>query len=193
MGNLFKIFAVFGIAATIITIIQFISPNLREQLLKYISRIRRVRFKPKWDFKKIDYLIEKAQNITILQTWIPSLNRDIASWEKTSENCNFKILLISENLIKKRIKCRGHKTDYLKKNIERLMAFDKRNIELRLYDAIPFGPVYIIDDDIFWGIYLSNRCSMDGPMFFTKKNTELGELIYKSVASLWEIGEEVNI
>ncbi len=127
MENLVKIFAALGIVATIITIIQFISPDLREQLLKHISRIRRVKFKPKWDFEKIDHLMEKAQNITILQTWIPSLNRDIASWERTSENCNFKILLISEELIKKRIKCRGHKTDYLKNNIERLTAFNKRN------------------------------------------------------------------
>jgi len=145
-----------------------------------------------WDTKELNCKISNASSVTILQTWIPSLHVDVISWELAKDIKEFKVLLIDEELIPFRLKERSHDENQVKSNIKRLKSSNINNLEIRCYSVIPFGPVYIIDDDIYWGIYLSNTCSMHGPRFRTNKHTEMGRLIELSVNKIWNNASKVN-
>jgi hypothetical protein len=59
---------------------------------------------------------------------------------------------------------------------------DTVDLEVRLYDFLPFGPIYKIGDEVmFVGLYLSNASSVHGPMIEIRK---------KRCPDLWHVFEE---
>jgi len=184
------IFAFVGIVATILQVSEFVVPDIRDRLIRFLLRAQKVSYRDGWNSDYLNQRISKAnKNVTILQTWIPTLNKDIGHWRKISSGVNFRIMLLDEKLISARLKCREHDNSLTQNNLENLSYLKKTNpkldLEVRFYYAIPFGPVYIIDDEIFWGIYLANECSMQGPMFRSHKDSRVGQLITQSIESLW--------
>lgn len=81
-------------------------------------------------------------------------------------------------------------------NIDLVRKFNDRSdvkIELRHYDVLPFGPVYIVDDTIYWGIYIANDDSMTGPQFVCSRRSPVGKMIEASLNAIWDSASPDNL
>lgn len=189
-----QVFAIVGIIASIVTLLQFIFPRIAEKFSVWFSdRSRQAWYSRGWKLGEIDDAIVKAEHVLILQTWIPTLNRDVAAWRNSKPSTEFRILLLDPSLALNRLACREHDQDLIEKNINILKTMRERNISVRQYKSLPFGPVYIVDNVIYWGVYTSDRCSMEGPMFKVDRRSWLGLKIESSVLRIWERAKIVHI
>lgn len=178
-----------GLVAGLMTIAQTLMPELVPNFLTVVrNRKRSVGFITRWRMHQLEVAIEDAENVFILQTWFPNLNRQSPVWERASKSPNFKILLLDKSLVDSRLACRSHNENMVENNINIIKTLNV-NISTKLYKVIPFGPVYIIDDIIYWGIFTAHSCSMDGPMFKTHRSTWIGSKIEDSLKAIWASSE----
>lgn len=180
-----------GVVATLLQIAQFLWPDIREKTIRFLSYSNKLPYTIGWNIDILNENIVKARkNVIIVQTWLPTLNMDIGHWRNVPSHVTFQVMLLDEKLVPARLRCRERDNSLTQNNLKNFAHMrneePKRDLEVRLYYALPFGPVYIIDDMIFWGIYLSQECSMHGPMFKTHKESMLGQIISNSVYNLWQ-------
>lgn len=179
-----------GVISSLVTILVFAIPDLRNWFLALLIRGHRFN----WD--KIPKHIEKAEHrVFILQTWLPALRLEMPWWKKAlaNQNIEFRVLLLDQKLVPFRLRCREQDSGLLTQNVGDLTKLSqtlnssggKSRFEVRFFSSIPFGPIYIIDDDIYWGIYLSNEDSMMGPVFHNKFKSKLGRQIFNSFEAIW--------
>lgn len=66
---------------------------------------------------------------------------------------------------------------------------ERMDIEIRLYDFMPFGPIYKIGEDvIFFGLYLNDTSSIFGPMIEVRKarSPELWRDLERNLSNGWD-------
>lgn len=155
-----------------------------------------LRGRPTYDWAKVAPHIAKAKNrVLILQTWFPALEVELPRWREAlrEKGLDFRILLADQKLIEYRLRAREPVSSRLIQNIVEIRRFietlgdaTQSKPEVNFYSTLPFGPIYVIDETIYWGIYLAQMDSMDGPLFRTRATTRLGKDIIKSFGRAWE-------
>lgn len=189
-----------GAGITVLSTIAIFFPTLGPRLVakasKMIPGLSLGLSYSNWDdvLKKTQYAQDR---VWILQTWIPHLKKEIEYWGKALErpNMEFRVLLADKSLTPFRVRIRPpHTQSDLAQNIIYLVGLAKmynktsgndHPLEARSYSCIPFGPIYIVDNDIYWGLYLANKCSMMGPAFHCKINSAIGTQIVNSYRDIW--------
>ncbi len=184
---------VFGGIAAALTIISFIAPQVRQKLFESLAMLDGIRFAAPWKQDKIRSEVANAKTeISILQTWIPTINTDLDQWKQLNSSVKrFRVLIAHNSLVDSRISCRtcNPQTD---SNIEAIELYNGNlsnghvHIEFQQYTSLPFGPIYIIDDTVYWGIYISQCDSLAGPQFKCHRDSKIGKLICQSYESIWE-------
>lgn len=186
-----------GGLASLIGIVAFFFPNLGGHLIGIITRLLPG---PNYNWDEILKRSGRAKDrVWILQTWLPHLKAELPYWHDAlkHQKMDFRVLLSSTELIAFRLRCRksGTRSD-LQSNIAHLSdlsyEFNKNKsseekpiLEVRFYSSLPFGPIYIIDDDIYWGLYLADEDSMKGPVYHYPVNSKLGKKILRSYEAMW--------
>jgi broad specificity phosphatase PhoE len=187
----FWITTIIGIIGFVITVMAFLFPDLgRKIVLLFMPG-------PRFNWANIPKEIAHAKRkVYVLQTWLPTLRGAEATFWKQAlshEDIEFRVLLLDQKLVPFRLRCRDKISSNLPQNISDLallaQSFNRPNhkkLQLRFYSCLPFGPIFMIDDDIYWGIYLSDRDSLEGPSFHSKSNSTLGRFILSSYESIWK-------
>jgi len=141
--------------------------------------------------------VGKARHrVWILQTWLPYLRGERPYWTEAlgTPGLDFRVLLLDPNLAWTRTMCRGGISDLIAQNVKDIWVIHKQaqqdhanpaRFSGRFYSCIPFGPIYLIDNDAYWGIYRSDDDSMDGPVFRARLATNLGRQIERSYLAIW--------
>src|SRR5690606_12545949 len=65
---------------------------------------------------------------------------------------------------------------------------DQVRIAARFYSLLPFGPICIIDDYVYWGIFTAHQDALKLPAFRHKTTSRIGREIVKSFNKAWDIG-----
>jgi len=106
---------------------------------------------------------------------------------------------LDQKLVQYRLRCRELVSSLLPQNVSDLTDLanvyniqGKPRLEVRFYSCIPFGPIYIIDDDIYWGLYLADCDSMTGPVYHTRANSKLGRFILNSFEFTWKSASQTT-
>lgn len=55
---------------------------------------------------------------------------------------------------------------------------------------LPFGPIYVIDEEVYWGIYLSHMDSTKGPVFRARADSQIAQDVIASFNTAWEEASE---
>lgn len=151
---------------------------------------------PRYNWGTVPKNIVKAQRrVWVLQTWLPGLRLELPWWREAlrRQNIEFRVLLLDQKLVPSRLRCREPVSSLLTQNVSDLTELSRQfnlvegnpRIEVRFYSCIPFGPIYIVDDEIYWGLYLPDRDSMRGPVFHSLANSKLGQQILTSYEAVW--------
>lgn len=189
MATLLVIIGVTGSLAGIISLLYFMYPPFRRFSRARLPSLLGVKYAIPWTMDDVNRAIEKASDrVSILQTWVPSLNSDIGRWQNTNEKVPFRILLATDSIAEARTKYRQPCIPLNKHNVAVIKNFshgESPRITLRHYDGLPFGPIYIVDDTIYWGIYLSHLDSMLGPQFISSRDSIIGKMIEQSFDKIW--------
>jgi broad specificity phosphatase PhoE len=193
------ILAVLGGLAALATIIHFLAPGAGKRLTELIIPNARVQ----WD-RVLSKVGSARHRVWILQTWLPGLREpgNQKAWRRAlkRKNVRFRVLLLDQRLVPFRLRAREKRVSELTQNVSDLgelsAEFNTNNddlkIEVRFYSCLPFGPVYVIDDDIYWGIYLAHKDSMEGPAFHTRSDTPIGHFILDSLNAAWAKGSHTT-
>lgn len=185
---------ILGVLASLIGVVAFFFPDLGRRM---IAKIRRA---PNYNWPTIPSHIAGAkQRVFILQTWLPALRMELPHWSDALKKVgvDFRVLLADQKLVPFRLRSREPVSGLLIQNVsdicELIDSLDSRalsKIKVRFYSTLPFGPIYIIDDAVYWGLYLSHMDSMSGPVFREQATSRLGREIIKSFQSVWEDSSE---
>jgi hypothetical protein len=185
--------AVTGAIASVIAVLIVLYPPFRRFALTRLAHLFGVRYGTGWSKDTVNRAISNAtERIWILQTWIPTLNEDISYWQDhVRDGVSFRILLANHTLIAARIKYRPRCFTMERHNVEVIKTFNENHnsveIKVRHYSGLPFGPVYIVDDTVYWGIYLAHTDSMRGPQFVCSRESLIGNMIEESFNAMWDI------
>jgi broad specificity phosphatase PhoE len=189
-----------GISASIAIMLgmaALLAPDIGKRLIDWVKTLIPTS-EPKYNWNEVLMQTGRAKNrVWILQTWVPNLKKDKPHWVKAlaHEEMDFRVMLSDEKLIPFRLCCRPPNvrsdipTNILDLNdLSRTFNLPERKPRLgfRFYSSLPFGPIYVVDGDIYWGLYLADKDSMDGPAFHYKASSKLGDLIIKSYEAMWE-------
>ncbi len=101
---------------------------------------------------------------------------------------------MDEKLVPFRLRCRERVSSLLPQNVSDLADLSQRfnpvgqkpRLEVKFYSCLPFGPIYLINEDIYWGLYLSDQDSMLGPVFHCRTGSTLGQKIINSYEKVWK-------
>lgn len=189
MNEIRIVLQVIGGLAALLTIALFLFPNLRTKLVRGLKTLSGMSFRYGWDLNAIrDQVAGASKEVMILQTWVPTLNRDLGAWQDLDKNLTVRMLLLDPALVGARSACRNCHA-LTEPNVSALEQFNSQSeveIEFAFYEVLPFGPIYIIDDVVYWGIYLSNVDSMVGPQFSCARDSAVGRQIESSFEAIWE-------
>ena len=175
-----------------------------------------------WDYDAVYEAMAKADphsTISILQTSIPDATRLIAHLERLlineSKRFQVRIMLIdysnATELIAARMRLRletpAHHIGEVQANIEQLVTMKGRvdsawrvarnretlDLEIRLYNFLPFGSHYQIGNDvIFIGLFWNTTSSINGPMIkVTKNEPTLWQPFEKQFSAGWDKSEKL--
>lgn len=184
---------IIALVGTVITVVAFLFSDLGRRLIVSITPGAR------YNWEVIPKKITHARHqVEIMQTWLPGLRKEIPLWKEAlaHQGTLFKVLLLDQKLIPFRLRCReDRKTSELDQNVSELVELaehlnERSRFEVRFYSCLPFGPIYAVDEDIYWGIYLADRDALEGPVHHCKRNSRLGHLIMNSFEVVWESARE---
>ena len=211
--NSLKINLIIGILGSLIaSFLVYILYKFRNSSMIVYSKVVRLLRKDikqhdTWPLEKIYKQIEEAKKrVYILQTWFPKWEREHNAWKKlmkslnqSNENNSFemKVLLADPSLYQARLRARCDSvsgqidmfTEYRKKQLEVFInqnQNDNCQIDIALYNSLPFGPIYCIDDKLFWGRFVSGKDSMDSICFETKVDSNIGFETLESFDEAWK-------
>lgn len=180
---------ILGIVASVVTLVAFLFPDLGKRVLSSVVR------GPRFNWASVPRGIANAKTrVYVLQTWLPGLRLELPWWREAlgRKDVEFRILLLEQKLVPLRLRCRERVSSLLPQNVSDLAELastynspGKGRIEVRFYSCLPFGPIYVIDDEVHWGLYLANIDSMLGPAFRHGANSALGKLILASFEATW--------
>lgn len=161
----------------------------------------------KWDTRHIRSLMRSAKDrIWILQTWFPEMEADLHEWRfDHPEHLNVRILMAADSnpAVLERVRFRGDfgkdsDDKARKKHIDQMTSACEAMIQQKLDDhnlkgtiaryahGMPFGPIYVIDDHVVFGIYPPHQNCNFAPMLRVPAMTPTGELIREAFEKIWE-------
>jgi broad specificity phosphatase PhoE len=168
----------------------WLSPKSGEKLL---DRLRR---RPNYDWQDIVNTVSGANTrVLLLQTWFPGLQRELPRWREAllRGGLDFRVLLADQKLVEYRLRSREPVSSVLMQNVsdirelvEDLGESGGSIPQVRFYSILPFGPIYVIDDNVYFGLYLSQMDSMDGPAFRARADSRIGKDIIASFETAWQ-------
>lgn len=160
----------------------------------------------KWDTRHVRSLMRSAKRrIWILQTWFPEMEADIHEWAfDYPERLEVRILMSADSnpAVLERVRFRGDferdsDNRMRKKHIkqmtgacelliqQRLDAFMVKGEIARYEVGMPFGPIYVIDDHVVFGIYPPHKNCNFAPMLRVPAATPTGELVREAFETIW--------
>jgi len=177
-----------GFIASLIAVVTFVSPNFRRRLADRMRPMRVFR----WP-EIPDKIADAKKRVDILQTWIPGLRLELPKWkEALKSGAEFRVLLCDQRLVPFRLRSREAVSSLLPQNTADIAGvsekFEPGQIQARFYEALPFGPIYRIDEWIYWGLFTAHQDSMVGPAFATRVDSDLGRAITASFKAMWRTG-----
>jgi len=188
---IFWITTILAVIGFIIGVIAFLFPNLGQSIILWLL------CGPRFNWEAIPKEIARAQDkVYILQTWLPQFHSELPFLRKALEhkNMEFRVLLLDQKLVQFRLRLREPTSNLLPANVNDLKLLAKEynaigkssRIQVKFYYCLPFGPIYIIDEDIYWGLYFANDDSMKGPVYHCKTHSILGKMILSSYEEIWK-------
>lgn len=159
--------------------------------------------------------IGRSHKVTILNTWIPNLERDLyteAFLQALKRKTHFQILLLRPGDIADlrntalRISDSSPPTtshdvrlgfernmETLQQVIRQLPKENREYLQIKIYHSLPSISVYRAGDRIFAGIFFHGRLAIDSPQFEIEGlDSLLGKYIMREVDTLWKIGRDLH-
>jgi Caspase domain len=147
-------------------------------------------------------------NVSILQTWFPGGESEVARYGFARSDVQYQMLLLApgSNFVAYRI---ANREDFAFTFVElrsnrpedQVAAMeDKRRRSLAwlwrnqfgpytwLYDSFIPGPIYVIDHLVYYGIFLPQTDSALGPMHRAPLESDMGQLLLQEIGSLTKWG-----
>lgn len=193
---MFESFALWvGVVASVTGVIAFAWPKgVRRFRYRVTSRIRR-----RYHWKDVWPKIEDARRkFDLLQTWIPNqaTHRNLVR-SALKDGVRMRFLLCDQSLIPHRLHCRSGDASKWSQTIRWIRGLaeefndvdqEPQLVRAKFYKALPFGPIYRIDDMVYFGQYFADQDSMNGIAFAEKVGSDLGMKIEGSFEKMWETG-----
>ena len=190
-------------AALAITIVAGLAGIIVLVIPDFRDRVAAIELRRQYDWDHVRKRVAKARHrVWILQTWIPYPRQDRVVWEPLlrSKRIDFRILLIRQEIVKYRLAYRRDKVSAGKAHLEnppqlKLLVQDLAKaealsrLEIRRYKCLPFGPIYVIDNQIYYGLYYSHMDALSGPAFRCRVKSHLGSTILDSYEQAWDQSE----
>jgi alpha-ribazole phosphatase len=181
---------ILGVVGSLVALVAFFFPDFGPRLIVMLTP------GPHYNWGVVPKrIVGTRHRVFVLQTWLPGLRLELPWWRTAlaRHNIEFRVLLLDQKLVPFRLRCRERVSSLLTQNVSDLtelsrsfnIAGEKPRLEVRFYSCIPFGPVYVIDDDIYWGLYLADQDSMLGPVFHHRASSTLGRKILASYEAVW--------
>lgn len=189
------IFVLLGGLAAIATLVTFFATGVGRAILEQVFPPIRLQ----WDYV-LAQVSRAKHRVLILQTWLPGLREpgNQKAWRKALKrrHVKFRVLLLDQRLVPFRLRAREKRVSELAQNVSDLTELaesfnsgtDELKLEVRFYSCLPFGPIYVIDDDVYWGVYLADKDAMQGPAFHTRSDSPMGHFVLDSFEAAWANG-----
>jgi hypothetical protein len=158
----------------------------------------------------LDYMAE-AEEIVILNTWIPELNiLDDALVEALARGTYVSILMLHPDSHIAQLRSQAlqgstqarfredrvrpgvrHCLEVLASIARTLDEDGRRHLRVRLYDSLPSISVYGVDDRALFSVFLHGQLAVKSPQIEVQGQESLmGRLVFRELETLWEIGQE---
>jgi hypothetical protein len=158
----------------------------------------------------VDYMAE-ADEIVILNTWIPELNiLDDALVEALARGTYVSILMLYPDSHVARLRSQALqgltqarvREDRVRPGVrhclEVLAAIARtagddggRHLRVRLYHSLPSISVYSVDDRAFFSVFLHGQLAVKSPQIeVLGQESLMGRLVFRELETLWETGHE---
>jgi len=178
------------------------------------ERVQGLEHYNKWDTDLVRSLMRSAKKrVWILQTWFPEMEADIHQWHfDHTKSLEIRILMAdgSNPAVQERVRFRDDfrkDSDETKRknHIAQMVSSCQTMIEstltkngiqtkeIMLYaQGMPFGPIYIIDDIVFFGIYPPHKNCNSAPMMRVPVDSDAGTLLRESFEVFWKSAKGVE-
>ena len=166
--------------------------------------------------KNLDYhllvdLMAEAEEIVILNTWIPELNiLDDALVEALARGTYVSILMLYPDSPIARLRSQDlysattarPREDRVKPGVRHCLEVlaaiartvdddGRRNLRVRLYHSLPSISVYGVDDRAFFSVFLHGQLAVKSPQIEVQgQDSLMGRLVFRELETLWETGQE---
>jgi hypothetical protein len=158
----------------------------------------------------LDYMAE-AEEIVILNTWIPELNiLDDALVEALARGTYVSILMLYPDSHIAQLRSQAlqgstqarfredrvrpgvrHCLEVLAAIARTLDDDGRRHLRVRLYDSLPSISVYGVDDRALFSVFLHGQLAVKSPQIEVQgQDSLMGRLVFRELETLWEIGQE---
>jgi hypothetical protein len=158
----------------------------------------------------LDYMAE-AEEIVILNTWIPELNiLDDALVEALARGTYVSILMLYPDSHIARLRSQAlqgstqarfredrvrpgvrHCLEVLAAIARTLDDEGRRHLRVRLYDSLPSISVYGVDDRALFSVFLHGQLAVKSPQIEVQgQDSLMGRLVFRELETLWGIGQE---
>ncbi len=158
----------------------------------------------------LDYMAE-AEEIVILNTWIPELNiLDDALLEALARGTYVSILMLHPDSHIAQLRSQAlqgatqarlredrvrpgvrHCLEVLASIARTLDDEGRRHLRVRLYDSLPSISVYGVDDRALFSVFLHGQLAVKSPQIEVQgQDSLMGRLVFRELETLWGIGQE---
>lgn len=157
--------------------------------------------------------VNRAKQVTILNTWIPNLHLLRADLESAiNRRADVRVMLLHPKsmvtgLREQALRERGvdEIDEPVRDGIERCLTIlqamhrqlaerRKPKLRVRVFNSLPSVSVYRADERYLVGVFLHGQLAIDSPQFeISGIDTLLGRQIQKELDILWEIGQDVDL
>jgi hypothetical protein len=165
--------------------------------------------------KHLDYhllvdLMAEAEEIVILNTWIPDLNiLDDALVDALARGTYVSILMLYPDSDVARLRNRAlqgtaqrPREDRVRPGVRHCLEVlaaiartagdeGRRHLRVRLYHSLPSISVYGVDDRAFFSVFLHGQLAVKSPQIEVEgQDSLMGRLVFRELETLWETGHE---
>jgi len=149
----------------------------------------------------LDHIGHARRRLDILQKWIPWIRIEKQRWEEALANrdVQMRVLLIDQKLAHYRTAYRENADAFVAPTVSEIisvMAEHNRHraqrVQARFYSCLPFGPIYLVDDTAYWGLYYAHCDSLRGPAFSAPTSSRLGKYVEASFERTWQRGHSLS-
>ncbi|GAA4455851.1 caspase family protein [Phytohabitans houttuyneae] len=158
--------------------------------------------------KVLDAVRQALGSVAILETWFPGVESDIAQCGPARPNVNYEFLLLAPDSRFRALRM-AHREDYAFTIAEprtphgdgRVAGVERkreRSVDwlwrygygpnTKLYDAFVPGPVYNVDREMYYGVFLPHADADLGPMHRTPADSVMGGLLRQVIDTLGRWG-----